>query len=176
MNTKPLCRFGCVAVLWLCYHTPSAAREAIPCLIFSGSAETENCLDLAKFNRITFEYDGMTVSSSKIDGVQEAFFAYSLYNHLEIGDRIPNDFSGVDGVFGDENAKLLYCSDTRSLIVESSADNPYGIRVFNLTGAVIASSTVYPGESMSVNALSPGIYIAVATDGKIKSTLKFIIN
>lgn len=160
----------------LCGFCEAKAQDAVPCLIFTGNSDTEHCIDLAQLNRITFGDDGITVSSSKDPGAQSVKLLYSLFNHFEIGDATPTSATGVDDVIADTDPRLLYRSDSKSLVIESTSETPYTLGIFSLKGSLIATSKINAGQAISVEALSAGVYVAVATDGNSKLTLKFIIN
>lgn len=118
----------------------------------------------------------MTISSSIDNNAPEVKLLYSLFNHLEIGDAVPTDISAVDFIEAEGKAQLRYIADMKSLVLESSSDKPYSLGIFSLNGALIASSTMSGGQSLSIEALSAGTYIVVATNGESRLTLKFILN
>lgn len=175
-------KYRIIALVWLagslfCGFCQVKAADTVPCLIFTGNSDAEQCIDLAKLNRITFGEDGMTISSSKDNSVQEVQLLYSLYRHLEIGEAIPTDIStAIDEIGVDEKSRLLFHSDTKSIKLESSSELPYDIGIFSLKGILLATSRLYAGQSLSVEALNTGVYVAVATNGESKLILKFILN
>lgn len=117
----------------------------------------------------------MTISSSKGSNETEVKLLYSLFNRLEIGDAVPTDLSSVKIVEAEGNAKLLFNADTKLLALESDSEQPYSIGIFSLKGTLIATSKIAAGQTLSLNDLSDGTYIAVATDGKSRLTIKFIL-
>jgi len=177
-------KYRIIALGWLagslfCGFCYVKAADVVPCLIFTGNSDAEHCVDLAKLNRITFGDDGMTISSSKDNSVQEVQFLYSLYHHLEIGDATPTEIStAIDEIGVDENSRLLFQSDTKSIRLESSSELPYDVGIFSLKGTLLATSKLCGGQTLSVEALNSGVYVAVATttNGESKLTLKFILN
>lgn len=160
----------------LCCFCEAKAQDAVPCLIFTGNSDTEHCIDLAQLNRITFGDDGITVISSRDPGAQSVKLLYSLFNHFEIGDAIPTGAAGVDDIIADTDSRLLYRPDSKSLVIESASETTYTLGIFSLKGTLIATSKINARQAISVEALSSGVYVAVATDGNTKLTLKFIIN
>ncbi len=156
-----------------CYAT---AQDEVPCLIFTGRSDTEQRIDLAKLNRITFDSDGMTVSSSKNSGAQDVRLLYSLFNRIEIGDAVPTGSAGIEEIGIDENSRLLFHADEKSILLESASELPYEIGIFSLKGTLIATSRMCAGQHLSLEQLPTGAYIAVATNGESKLTLKFILN
>ena len=158
-----------------CCFCSVRAEAKVPCLIFTGASDTELCLDLEKLNRITFTDDGMIVSSPRDGSIPDVQMSYTLFNHIEIGDAVPTTSSGVDEIVTDTDSRLLFVSDTKSIVIESASEIPYSLCIFSLKGTLIAMSNVCASQSLSVEGLVPGIYIAVATDGESQLTLKFIL-
>lgn len=117
----------------------------------------------------------MTISSSNESSEPEVTLLYSMFNHLEIGDAVPTDISSVKFIESEGDAQLRYIADTKSLALESSSDKPYSLGVFSLTGSLIATSKMSAGQSLSIESLSEGTYIVVATNGESRLTLKFIL-
>lgn len=115
----------------------------------------------------------MTISKSTDSNTPEINLLYALFNHLEIGDAIPTDISGVDAVKADENLQLRYISIAKSLVLESPSSSNYSIGIFSLNGTLIATSTMTAGQSLSLETLSSGTYIAVATNGESQISVKF---
>lgn len=152
------------------------AETVVPCLICTGNSSTKQSIDLSKFNRITFDDEGFTVSSSQDGNSTDVRLLYSLYSHLEIGDDTPTNEAGIDDNIFSTDSKLNYLSDTKCLTIVSPSTNQFSIGVFNINGVLIATSKVYSDDSLSVEMLPSDTYIAVATDGNIKLTLKFIIH
>lgn len=153
------------------------AETKVPCLIFSGNAETEHSIDLAKLNRITFGDNSMVISSSKDDARQSVKLLYSLYHHIEIGDAVPTDSeSQIEPINDDTDSRIYVDAHAKLLFLESASDIKFSIGVFNISGRLLLTSELNNGDAVTLEALSPGVYIAVATDGKTKLTLKFILN
>lgn len=159
----------------LCCSMAIKAADEVPCLIFSGGSPTEHCIDLEKLNRITFGNDRMIISSSKDNSAENVELLYSLFHHLEVGDAIPT-LSALDETTISAVSDIRFNPDTKSLIIESDSELPFTTGIFTVSGNLMINSIVNAGESISVQILTPGVYIAVATDGEIKLTLKFIIN
>ena len=147
----------------------------VPCLIFSGNSGTRQSLDLSRLNRISFDDDGFTVSSSNGGSEEDVRLLYSLFNHIEIGDDVPSDDAAIDENLVSSDSKLLFISEERSLKIESPSTNHFAVGIFNLNGVLVATSKMYANDNLSLEMLSPGAYIAVATDSKSKLILKFII-
>ena len=155
----------------------SKAETKVPCLIFSGNAETEHSIDLASLNRITFGDNSMVISSSKDDVRESVELLYSLYHHIEIGDAAPTDSeSQIEPVSDDAAPRIYVDAPAKLLFLESGSDVKFSIGVFNISGRLLLTSELNNGDAVTLEALSPGVYIAVATDGKTKLTLKFILN
>ncbi len=152
------------------------ADTKVPCLIFSGNAETERSIDLANLNRITFSDNPMVISSSKDDAVQTVELLYSLYHHIEIGDAIPTSDAGIEDVHADSDSRLYFDAQAGLLNLQTSSDTEFSVGVFNVSGHLLLTSELNNGDAVTLEGLTPGVYIAVATDGKIKLNLKFILN
>ena len=176
MKRNHIIRVGWLTGVFISCVCSANAQEIVPCLIFTGNSDLTNCIDLSKFNRITFGDDEMTISSSKESVETDVTLQYSLFNHLEIGEAIPTDISSVKIIESEGSAQLRYIADTKSLLLESSSDKPYSLGIFSLTGSLIATSKMSASQSLSVEALSEGTYIVVATNGESRLTLKFILN
>lgn len=175
---KPNC---IIASAWLvglslCGVCKATAEDNVPCFIFTGKSDIEQCIALEKLNRITFGDDGMTLSSSAGTGTREVQLLYSLFNHIEIGDAVPSESSAVDEIVTDTDSRMVFVPDTKTIVVESVSEIPYSIGIFSLKGTLIATSNVYAGQSLSVAPFASGMYIAVATNGESQLTLKFILN
>lgn len=153
------------------------AETKVPCLIFSGNAEKEHCIDLSTLNRITFGDNSMVISSSKDASKKSVELLYSLYHHLEIGDEIPTDIEVSVDVISDDSISRIYVDAKSKLLYLHSADNTkFQLGVFNVDGNLMLTSDLSNGDAVTLEALSAGVYIAVASDGKTKLNLKFILN
>ena len=155
----------------------SRADIKVPCLKFSGNAETELSIDLAKLNRITFGDNSMIISSSMENGEQSVELLYSLYHHMEIGDAFPT----AGGAGNDEldaaysNSRMYVDTQAKFLYIQSPSEDKFSIGVFNISGQLLLNSELNDGDAVTLESLIPGSYIAVASDGKIKLNLKFIL-
>ena len=118
----------------------------------------------------------MTVSSSTGNGTEEMQLLYSLFNHIEIGDAVPTGSVGLEVIEADNDSRIVFVGDTKSIVIESDSESLFSMGIFSLKGTLIATSQVYANQSLSVEALTPGIYIALATNSESKLFLKFIIN
>lgn len=153
----------------------SGAQEAVPCLIFTGQAEGEQRLDLLQYNRISFGDEGVVISSSKDGEVREVQLLYSLYNHFELGDAVPNVDAGIEETAAADGSRMRYDNATKTISIEADSTRPFTIGIIDLKGALVATSKMYAGQQLPVGELPTGGYIAVATDGTSKSSLKFIV-
>lgn len=152
------------------------ADTTVPYLIFSGNADDERYIDLAKYNRITFGDNSMTVSSSTDGRIPPVELLYSLYNHFEVGNASP-DVSGIDEISADTESQLIVDGQAKSLhITASESQTRFNVGVFDISGHLMVSTTLTPDKPLSIGHLYPGIYIAVATDGKTKLYVKFILD
>ena len=153
------------------------AETKVPCLIFSGNAEKEHCIDLSSLNRITFGDNSMVISSSKDASKNSVELLYSLYHHVEIGDETPTDVGAAVDIMSDESSSRIYVDAKSKLLYLQSSDNTqFKLGVFNASGTLLLTSDLSDGDAVSLEALSPGVYVAVASDGRIKFNSKFILN
>lgn len=151
------------------YAMPVVADEGTPCLIFSGAAGKEYALDLARYNRITFGENSMTVSNTK-DPSDKIELLYSAYHHLEVGIA---QASGLEDVVASE-FMIVYEPETSTLKVESSNDNTFAVGVFNINGVLVCHTQLRGGQGVSLESLAPGVYIAVATGETGAQKIKFV--
>lgn len=152
------------------------AQESVPCLIFTNASESLRCFDLGTFNRIAFSDEAMTVSSAKDSEILPVKLFYSDYHHFSIGYAMPDQLTDIREIGGDySDSHLSFRADTKSLLVESDSMLPFVIGIYNTQGSLIATSQVNTYQLLPLGTLAPGMYIAVATDGKIKLTLKLVI-
>lgn len=175
MKSNHISAFGWLTALLISGFSVAKAQDAVPCLIFTGNSDTPYNIDLDKLNRVTFGDDGFIVSSSSDSSQPEETLLYSLYNRLAIGDAVPSIPTGIDGIEADVNTCLRYMSDTKSIVLDATADTPYSIGIFSINGVLIATSNMSAGQSLNVSSLPTGSYIAVASNGNSKLTLKFIL-
>lgn len=152
------------------------SQDEVPCLIFTGYSNTPECIDLSKLNRITFEEEAMIISSSTDTNEPDIKLLYSEYNHLEIGDAIPTGSTGVDYIESNYNIQLAYQPGSKSLILKSSQEITYSIGIFSLKGTLVATSNMRGGQSLSLESLTAGAYIVLATNGESKTSLKIVVN
>lgn len=115
----------------------------------------------------------MTISSPTNSNTPEVTLLYALFNRLEIGDATPTDVSEVDAVKADSDLQLRFISTEKSLVLESPSTSTYSIGIFSLNGTLIATSTMTSGQSLSLETLTSGTYIAVATNGESQISIKF---
>lgn len=172
MKQKRIISVGWLSGLLLLCVCPANAQDEVPCLIFTGNSDSEYCIDLSKLNRITFGDEGMTISSSTDSNSPDVTLLYALYNHLKIGDAIPTDASGVETVKAEDNSQLKFDFNTKSLLLETPSSSTYSLGIFRLNGMLIATSSMKAGQSLSLEALSAGTYIAVATNGESQISVK----
>ena len=165
----------CLAILLLCSHFPVLAEETVPCLIFTGPQQSERCYDLVRHNRIYFDNNGMTVTSANADAENKVFLAYTEFKAFTIGMRVPSEFSQAEAINVGEGTTLMYIAETKSLCIRSDSARNFAIGVYNAAGQLIATSSMLADQTLSVAGLATGTYIATATDGERKATIKFVI-
>ena len=165
-----------IPVFLLCVPSLCAAGnpEEIPCIVFSGNSPKEHNFDLSKYNRIYLNESSFSVTSSSPDA-ETVELLYDLVHHIEFKHAIPS-FSMIADVSADAGSSLQYHDDSRSLVVRSDEDSEFTVGVFGVSGQLMASAKVRTDEAFRLESLMPGIYVAVATYGKTKLTLKFILS
>lgn len=153
------------------------AETKVPCLIFSGNTEKDLSIDLSSLNRITFGDNSMIISSSKDGSKESVELLYSLYHHIEIGDDFPaNNVTSVDNISDDPANRFYVDPKSKLLYLQTTSNTNFQVGVFDINGNLLITSDLYNGDSVMLDALSPGVYIAVASDGETKLSLKFILN
>lgn len=153
------------------------AETKVPCLIFSGNAEKVHCIDLSSLNRITFGDYSMVISSSKDASKESIELLYSLYHHLEIGDMPPSDITtSVDEISVASISQIYVDAKSKLLYLQTSSDAKFHVGIFNVNGNLLLSSELNSGDAVALDTITPGVYIAVASDGKTKLNLKFTLN
>ena len=160
-------------VLLSCFF--GRAETRVPCFIFSGNAEKGYCIDLSKLNRITFGNNSMVISSSTDESAESVELLYSLYHHLEFGDAIPTEAS-VNEISADSTSQICVDADSKLLYLQTTSDAKFYVGIFSVNGNLLLTSALYSGDAVSLDGLSPGVYVAVASDNKISLSLKFKLN
>ena len=175
MKSNHISAFGWLAALLISGFSAAKAQDAVPCLIFTGNSDTPYNIDLDKLNRVTFGDDGFIVSSSSDSAVSEETLLYSLYNRLAIGEAVPSIPTSVADIEVEGSSALRYQADAKSIVLDAAAEGKYAIGIYSLNGVLIATSDMAAGQSLDVASLPAGSYIAVASNGNSKLTLKFIL-
>ena len=86
------------------------------------------------------------------------------------------DPGGVDAVDVDSETCIYVDALSKLLYIKSASDSVFSVRIFNVNGHLLQTSELCNDDSMTLETLAPGVYLAVATDGKINLNLKFILN
>lgn len=146
--------------------------ETADLIILKGNVDTPKTIALKDYNRITFNDDCISLSSSKNSSIEQIDLLYSLYYHIEFGN---GEIGVVPGIFVD--SQLFSYSEQNRCLILSRVDNyeDYAVGVFSVSGAMLVSMIINCDGVCDVSNLSSGIYIAIASDGKSKFTTKFII-
>lgn len=153
------------------------AENRMPCLIFSGNAEKELCIDLTSFNKITFRNSSMIITSTLEENKDSIELLYSRYNHLEIDDCTPTDTNvSINEISVDTYPKMYVDSRNKQLHFISSSNSTFSIEIFSISGHLLLTSKLNYVDAIPLQSLPSGVYIAIASDGKIKKNLKFILN
>ncbi|MDE6650207.1 MAG: Ig-like domain-containing protein, partial [Muribaculaceae bacterium] len=86
------------------------------------------------------------------------------------------DPGGVDAVDVDSETCIYVDALSKLLYIKTASDSVFSVRIFNVNGHLLQTSELCNDDSMTLETLAPGVYLAVATDGKINLNLKFILN
>lgn len=166
---KNLIRY--LAAVACCFSVAVAhADKGSPCLIFTGAAEKERVFDLEEFNRITFGEHSIMVLNSE-DPASGVELLYTKYHHITFEDR---DLSGIGGISVSDGISFKYDKATQSLSLTSEeATTAYKVGIFSSDGVLVCHTTMHSGESVSLDMLASGVYIAVATGGNNVQKIKF---
>lgn len=160
--------FAILAVF--CLFCPASAQKTKHYLIFQGPSGEERALDVDQYNRIKFGKECIQLSKSN-NPDQTLDLLYSVYDRFRIEKNAP--LVNEELVAGASGA-LVYDSAVQSLKITGDTQEAYTLGIFNLNGVLLDSVTVMPGESVSVQSLSDGFYIAVAVNSTSSLTLKFV--
>lgn len=152
------------------------AETKVPCFIFSGNADKERCIDLASLNRITFGNNSMVISSSKNGDTPQVELLYSLYHHFIIDDAYPDGTSGLTSVNKESETEMYVDRQSKMLHLNGHAECKYVVGIFNMNGNMMMNLALSPGDAVPLEKLMPGVYIAIASNGNEKLSLKFILN
>lgn len=150
----------------------SKAEDEVPCIRISGSSDPY-FLDLKAYNRIYLNDDGFTFQSTSNEHSQEINLLYSLYNRIEFCNGIPTN--DVNEINCEQNSFLRFSQMDRKLELITSSEESFTLGIFRPDGTLIAISQLKNAESISLEKLSSDVYVAVASDGLQKLSLKFII-
>lgn len=146
------------------------------CLVFSGTSPSEQRIDLSKLNRVTFGEHSVTISSSKNQEEREIELLYSLFHHLEVREAFPDILTGAEELEINSKNQLRFLSDAKCLVVESDSARTFSLGIFDLNGNMMLKTNLSGGDHLSLESLLPAPYVAVATDGTERITIKFILN
>ena len=160
-------------ILSIFYSGLLKADELVPCLIFTGPSTEDYKLDSGTYNRIYLGENGFKIHSTSDSSSSDIELFYSLYNHIEFREDFPS--TGIEEIVADGKSYLVYKAELKCLEINSSSDGEFKIGIFDLGGKLIATSNLGGAKSLSVESLAPGLYIAIAYNGKEKINLKFII-
>lgn len=149
----------------------AVADTPTPCLIFTGEAQKECVVDLSKYNHITFGENSMTVSDQNNPAISLELL-YTEYSHMVFEER---DLSGIGEVSALDGVSFKYDKATQSLSLTSEEPTAaYNVGIFSSNGVMVCHTTMRGGDSVSLDMLAPGVYVAVATNGNNVQKIKFL--
>lgn len=159
---------------FLLVHPHAVADNSEPCFIFSGNASEVKILPLKAYNRISFNQNGLIVSSSMDVGISKENIPFKDYNRFFVGMANPTLSTVIKETQSEEGLQLLFDSKAKVLTLISHSNEPHIITIYNIAGNMMLCSEIRSEGCISVHHLIPGIYIAT-TEGRNNRTLKFII-
>lgn len=162
-------RKGALVLFLLTGIVPIAAQQQKPALIFSGAAGDNYAIDLEKYNRIYFGESGMKLVDSN-NPADNMDVLYAAYHKFRVGEAY---ISGLEDV-SDVDSPLVYNPIEQTLAISGDSEDTYRIGVFGLNGMLMLSGLLNGTETISVESLPKGVYIAVAVGNKSNKTLKFL--
>lgn len=74
-----------------------------------------------------------------------------------------------------EQSRIFVEAESRLLHLQSWSVAPFAVGVFDIGGRLMLTGELHAGDAMTLDALTPGSYIAVASDGNVRLSLKFIL-
>ena len=164
-----------ILLLFIMVSAANSFADEVPCIVLSGASEKNINIELAKYNRIYFNENSVTVSSTSDENLKDIELLYSLFNHLEFKNAIPSDeSSNVSETIANGVNRLRYL-DNKSLIIDSEHNTEFVVGVFNPSGTLIVSTRAQANNIISLEHLSSGVYLAIATNEGIKLSIKFVV-
>lgn len=141
-------------------------------IVISGYADSPTTVSLGDYNRITFFDDHLSLSSSTDNTVTAIDLLYSLYYHIEFHDGEPVNVPEITAT----TEILSYDASIKCLHLKTE-ENPkqFSIGIFSANGTLIFAGKFNESSTISLADIPTGIYVAIATNGKTDSTIKFII-
>ena len=164
---------GSLFISLLATLSPTArGGEVKPSLIFSGDAQRQHVVALDQYNRVSFGPESMTLTHSD-DPTALLQLPYSSYNLFSIGEAEPTaSISDIVAEAPTQSALFAYDAAIQSL--RSTSVDLLNISVYNLAGHCLLTATLAEGETLPVDTLIKGIYLAKAETKSTTNTIKFI--
>lgn len=139
-------------------------------IILSGNDADTRSLPIATYNRIEFDGDNI-ILTSRDGSVDPVRMLHSLYRRLQFSDR-PISLADPTEMAA---ASIAYQPASRSLLITAEKTSDFLVGIFSPDGTMRHKGHPDASGQLSLAALPPGVYIAVATDGTTGLNLKFII-
>jgi len=124
---------------------------------------------LDTYNHFEFSNDGWVISSSDDASVTALQVPFTMYNRITFDER-----SGLEDAVACDD-KLSYDSQSKTVILNAIRPEDYRLTICSSLGVMMLDKTMDTDASVSVGGLVPGIYIAIASDGRSRLTLKFVV-
>lgn len=151
----------------------TASGETVPSLVFTGLGEETAVHPQETYGRIYLGEESFKLHSLTDETAEDIELPYNLFNHLEFKEMEAS--SGVESVAESDSARIRYIAETQTIRLDAPADADYALGIYNVDGVLVAASHLGTQREVSLAGLPKGTYVALATDGSDKLTLKFIV-
>ncbi len=176
MNGFPFKRIGyLLTFLTIGCGYLAATNPEVPCVVFSGNADSDINIDLSKYKRITFLEDSFIISSPENDDCEDISLGYSDFHHFSFQNTNPTAMTEVKEIESVGKTGIFYSASEKIIKAQFSEENILSLTILNPEGQILLTSELSVAQPIYVGNLTPGVYIAVATDGDARYTIKFIL-
>lgn len=125
--------------------------------------------DLNTYNRFEFNGDGWILSSGRDATVSPINVPFAVCNRVTFDTQSRLDIGDI------KTEALRYDGSSRGIILEAEKPETYRVTVYSSLGVMVMDSGVDAAGIVSIRGFVPGVYVAVATDGHSRMTLKFVV-
>lgn len=147
-------------MLQMAPHTPTFASTA---------AETLAAYPLDTYNHIEFRGDFWHLSSASDSDIAPVEIPFTSAEKMAFGTH-----SAADEITK-STSTLSYDANSHSLHLNAENTGEYTIAVYSMLGALLIQNSPDANGALPLDKLAAGIYIATASDGHTRLTLKFAV-